>query len=538
MAPAAAHIGNPADPIVTALVDQDKIPWYKKTNLRYLYLIMFPTCIGIEMTSGFDSSMMNGLQAVANWDAYFGFPRGSKLGILSASYSLGAIVGLPLIPFISNKFGRRWTIIFGSVIMIIGAILQGCSQNFAMFVIARLILGFGIPYGIVGASSLIGETAYPKERATLTSVFNASWFIGAIVAAAITLGTFAMPNTWSWRIPSILQVVPSLLQIAFMPFMPESPRFLIQHDRIEEAHAFFVKYHAEGDANSELVKAEIVQVQTAIKLELEHAKLGWRELFRTRGNIRRSIITGFLGLFTQWSGNTLISYYLVQILNQAGITNKGTQTRINLGQTCWQFVNGALIAFYVPRLLKRRPTYFICTIGLLLVYISWTIAASRYAETKNQAAGYAVLVMIFLYTPFYNVGYNALTYTYLVELFPYHIRASGIAFFQIFGRLAGFFNNFVNPIALQAISWKYYITYCVWLGFEITFVYFMFPETAGRTLEELAFLFEGDVNNELLNKTTEKQLVDDVRLEDIHLSPAGTKDEEKPAVAEVRIDKA
>ncbi|KAJ6257448.1 hypothetical protein Dda_7232 [Drechslerella dactyloides] len=535
MAPADAHIGNPADPIVTALVDQDKIPWYKKTNLRYLYLIMFPTCIGIEMTSGFDSSMMNGLQAVANWDAYFGFPRGSKLGILSASYSLGAIVGLPLIPFISNKWGRRWTIIFGSVIMIIGAILQGCSQNFAMFVIARLILGFGIPYGIVGASSLIGETAYPKERATLTSVFNASWFIGAIVAAAITLGTFAMPNTWSWRIPSILQVVPSLLQIAFMPFMPESPRFLIQHDRIEEAHAFFVKYHAEGDANSELVKAEIVQVQTAIKLELEHAKLGWRELFRTRGNIRRSIVTGFLGLFTQWSGNTLISYYLVQILNQAGITNKGTQTRINLGQTCWQFVNGALIAFYVPRLLKRRPAYFICTIGLLLIYISWTIAASskHLLRLFNKISVYQHIV-----APFYNVGYNALTYTYLVELFPYHIRASGIAFFQIFGRLAGFFNNFVNPIALQAISWKYYITYCVWLGFEITFVYFMFPETAGRTLEELAFLFEGDVNNELLNKTTEKQLVDDVRLEDIHLSPAGTKDEEKPAVTEVRIDKA
>lgn len=60
MAPVGAHIGNPADPIVTTLVEQDKIPWYKKKNLRYLYFIMFPTCIGIEMTSGFDSSMMNG----------------------------------------------------------------------------------------------------------------------------------------------------------------------------------------------------------------------------------------------------------------------------------------------------------------------------------------------------------------------------------------------------------------------------------------------------------------------------------------------
>jgi len=288
--------------------------------------------------------------------------------------------------------------------------------------------------------------------------------------------------------------------------MPESPRFLISKDRIEEAQAFFIKYHAEGDANSELVKAEIVQVQTAIKLELEHAKLGWGELIKTKGNQRRTIIATFLGLFTQWSGNTLISYYLVQILNQAGITNKGVQTRINLGQTCWSFVNGSLIAYFVPKYFKRRVAYLTCTCGLLCVYIAWTIAASRYAETKNQNAGYAVLVMIFLYSPMYNIGYNALTYTFLVEVFPFHIRSNGITIFQLFGRMAGFFNNFVNPIALKAIDWKYYITYCVWLGFEIVFVYFMFPETAGRTLEELSFLFEGEESNAIVNRATEKQL--------------------------------
>ncbi|KAK6538466.1 hypothetical protein TWF694_010049 [Orbilia ellipsospora] len=526
MAPG-AFIGNPADPVVTALVEQDTIPWYKKKNLRSLYFIMFPTCIGIEMTSGFDSSMMNGLQAVQNWNTFFGNPHGSRLSILSASYSLGAIAGLPFIPLISNRWGRRATILFGSFIMVIGAILQAASQNFAMFVIARVILGFGIPYGIVGASALIGETAYPKERATLTSIFNASWFIGAIVAAAITLGTFAMPNTWSWRIPSLLQVIPSLLQICFMAWMPESPRYLIQKDRIEEAQAFFIKYHAEGDANSELVKAEIVQVQTAIQIEREHEKLGWRELFRTSGNRKRSLITSFLGLFTQWSGNTLISYYLVQILNQAGITNKGTQARINLGQTCWQLVNGTIIALTIPRMVRRRVGYFICTIGLLVVYIGWTIAAARYAETKNQSAGIAIIVLIFLYTPFYNVGYNSLSYTFLVELWPFHIRSNGIAFFQVFGRLAGFFNQFVNPIALDAISWKYYITYCVWLGFEIVFIYFLFPETSGRTLEELAFLFEGSENNEVLSKTTEKQLGESVHLDDIPSVPIGVQDEEK-----------
>jgi MFS family permease len=73
-----------------------------------------------------------------------------------------------------------------------------------MFVIARGTLGFGIPMAIVSASSLIGELAYPKERPYLGSFFNASWFVGAIVAAGVTYGTFAMKSNWAWRIPSVL----------------------------------------------------------------------------------------------------------------------------------------------------------------------------------------------------------------------------------------------------------------------------------------------------------------------------------------------
>lgn len=84
-------------------------------------------------------------------------------------------------------------------------------------------------------------------------------------------------------------------------------------------------------------------------------------------------------------------------------------------------------------------------------------------------------------------SYNALTYTYLVELWPYAERSRGIAYFQLWGRLAGFFTTFINPIALENIKWRWLIFYCCWLGFECVFVYFLFPETFGRTLEELAF---------------------------------------------------
>lgn len=82
-----------------------------------------------------------------------------------------------------------------------------------MYIIARMLLGVGIVFAIISGSALIGELGYPKERATLTSLFNSSYFIGAIIAAGISIKTVDVAGDWSWRLPSLLQICPSLLQI-------------------------------------------------------------------------------------------------------------------------------------------------------------------------------------------------------------------------------------------------------------------------------------------------------------------------------------
>ncbi|EAU82583.1 hexose transporter [Coprinopsis cinerea okayama7 len=495
--------------IVTRLVAQDPTPWYKKPNLRMLYIIFIPTCLGVEMTSGFDSSMMNGLQAVDSWDQYFNQPRSALLGLMSAIYSLGAIAAVPFVPWVTDKWGRRFAIFFGSVIMVIGAVIQTASQNFAMFVISRFIMGIGIVFAIVAASSLIGELSYPRERAIMGSLFNACWFIGAIAAAGTTLGTFSMSSTWGWRIPSVLQAFPSLLQIIFVYFLPESPRWLIAKGRGSEAFAILAKYHAEGDHESELVKAEYVQIETTLELEKETSKVGWTDLLKTAGMRRRLIIGAFLGLATQWSGNGLISYFLARILDNVGITDNRTKNIVNLANTCWGFFNATILALTVSRF-PRRVMYLVCTISLLLVFTGWTVASARYALTEDQASSKAVIAFIFLYSPCYNIAFNALTYTFLVELFPFHVRAKGITIFQIFSRCAGFFNQFVNPIGIENVGWYFYLSYVGFLLFEVLFIFFMFPETHGKTLEELAFLFEKDEikkQNELVEKTMQNEQV-------------------------------
>jgi len=107
---------------------------------------------------------------------------------------------------------------------------------------------------------------------------------------------------------------------------------------------------------------------------------------------------------------------------------------------------------------------------------------------------------------FYNIGWNALAYTYMVEIFPYEQRSKGIAIEQLTVRFAVFFNTYVNPIALDGIGWKYYIVYCVWILVEIATVYFLFPETHNRTLEELSFMFEGKELQDKVQKNVDKAL--------------------------------
>ncbi|KAM9930451.1 hypothetical protein OXX80_009390, partial [Metschnikowia pulcherrima] len=121
----------------------------------------------------------------------------------------------------------------------------------------------------------------------------------------------------------------------------------------------------------------------------------------------------------------------------------------------------------------------------------WTILSAlneqRHFEDKGLANG--VLAMIFFYYFFYNVGINGLPFLYITEILPYSHRAKGLNLFQFSQFLTQIYNGYVNPIAMDAISWKYYIVYCCILFVELVIVFFTFPETSGYTLEEVAQVF-------------------------------------------------
>ncbi|KAK4121903.1 MFS general substrate transporter [Parathielavia appendiculata] len=519
------NVGSTADPIVTRLVQEDKVPWYKKPNLRRMYIFLFLCCMGVEITSGFDSQLINTLQFAPSFHKYLGGGRtegtnkdGSPnykiepglLGFVNSCYQLGSIFAVPVAPWFAQRFGRRWSIMLGSWIMVAGALIQGFAQHVAMYIIARMILGVGILFCIISGAALIGELGHPKERAILTSLFNSSYFIGQITASAIAIGTEKMTDDWAWRLPSLLQICPSLLQICTVFFLPESPRYLISKDRDDDARKVLVEYHAEGDANSVLVQAEMTQIRETIRTEMEVSKQSWMELLTSAGMRRRVLITVFIGLFTQMSGNTLLSYYSGILFGMMGFTEQSVKTRINVANACWSLLNATIIALFVTRF-PRRKMYMLSAGLMCAVFIGITVSLERMqvaidAKTTNESAGISGLFWYFAFSPCYNIGNNALTYTYLVELWPYSHRSRGIGVQQIFGKLAGFFSTNVNSIALSAIKWKYLAIYCGWIFFELLIIFGLYPETSGRTLEELAFLFEDNSLNERTTQAVEKQI--------------------------------
>jgi hypothetical protein len=133
--------------------------------------------------------------------------------------------------------------------------------------------------------------------------------------------------------------------------------------------------------------------------------------------------------------------------------------------------------------------------AMIACFTSTTISLARFPEGpggKDTNAGNAVIAFIFLFYISYNIGFSGLLVSYSSEILPYRLRAKGLTIMFLCVNTSLWFNQYVNPIALKDIGWKYYIFYCVWLLFELFIVWKFYIETKETPLEEIAKFFDGD----------------------------------------------
>ena len=199
---------------------------------------------------------------------------------------------------------------------------------------SRFLLGFGNSLAQICSPMLLTELCHPQHRGRLTTVYNCLWNVGALIVSWLAFGTDFIGNDWSWRIPALLQAFPSLIQIAFIYWVPESPRFLIAKDKHEQALNILAKYHANGNKEHPTVQFEFHEIKETIRLEYQYKKSSsYLDFFRTKGNRYRLAVLLSLGFFSQWSGNAIISNYSSMLYETAGIKDSTAKLGLAAGQT-------------------------------------------------------------------------------------------------------------------------------------------------------------------------------------------------------------
>ncbi|PSN67618.1 general substrate transporter [Corynespora cassiicola Philippines] len=495
-------------PELAEALPNDGKRWWTKPNLLHLNAVLGICCVSAA-TLGYDGVLMNALQISPTWKNYYDHPSPARLGAMNAMLPVGKVVGSCGVAPLSNWLGRKKTLIIGFGFAIVGAALQAGSINYPLLVASRLILGIGSAFMSQPSPILIGELAYPTHRGKITALYQTFFFFGAIAAAWISFGTLKMNGDWAWRIPTLLQGALPTLQLLCSYFLPESPRFLVAKGKPEEARQLLVKFHAAGDTSSPLVALEMLQIEEAIRLERDAEKKNLIKVLSNPANRRRLVVVLILAIAAQWSGNTVLSYYLGLVLEAIGITDPTQQSLINGGLQIFNMLAAMFCGAMLVDRLGRKTLFLWSAAGMCISYVVWTALNARFTATSSKAVGMAVLPFLFIFNFHYAIALTPLLYAYPTEIFPYELRGFGVALTLFGANITLIIGSVANPVAMKALGWRYYILFVVIDALFFIAVWFLFPETKGKSLEEVAKVFDKDGDGRLIDAAKVEAVLDE-----------------------------
>ncbi len=274
---------------------------------------------------GYDSGIISTTLGQKTFPAYFHHPSDNLTGAIVSTYSGGQGVGNLLGGYLGDRLGRKKTIWLASTLALVGAILQTAATNIVMFLVGRILAGFAI--GLVYAVSSIynSEIAPPRIRGVVVGLQTQLISFGYAASNWVgVFGSFAVGNA-KWRIPLGIQCVPAVVLIVGLFWLPESPRWLAQRGRYDEAHAVITRLHgdvASAQDNHSFAEREFHQIRQQIEFEREVTIRSWSYLFTKASNRRRLLLGVLLQVFLQTTGVNVVNYYQTQLFEQIGIQGR------------------------------------------------------------------------------------------------------------------------------------------------------------------------------------------------------------------------
>ncbi|KAH8890466.1 general substrate transporter, partial [Thozetella sp. PMI_491] len=443
---------------------------------------------------GYDQGVMGGILTldvflnqfpIINPDATDGGPgpstRSTYQGISVASYNLGCFMGAILSIFISNTLGRKRMIMLGTSIMIVGAILQSSAFSIEHFIIGRIITGVGNGMNTSTVPTWQSETSHAHKRGKLVMIEGALITCGIMISYWIDLGLSFAPGSVAWRFPLAFQIVFCVFILIFIPALPESPRWLILKGREDEAKEVLGAL-SDKDINDKLIQQEFMEIKDTVA---EMSRGSFMDLF-TMGkdrNLHRVVLAYTSQVFQQISGINLITYYAAVIYKGLGLSPFLSRLLAAVNGT--EYFIASWPAVYLVERVGRRKLMLFGAAGQAVTMAILAGVNSR-KDTSSQIGG---VVFLFVFNTVFAIGWLATAWLYPAEVVPLRIRAPANALSTSANWVFNFMVVMVTPVAFNDIAYHTYTIFAVINAFMFPCVYFFYPETAYRSLEEMDAIF-------------------------------------------------
>ncbi|KAL5337477.1 general substrate transporter [Aspergillus crustosus] len=435
---------------------------------------------------GFDQGVMAGIIGADNrFGRDFNNPDAGLQGDITALYDIGCVLGSIVCYFIGERFGRRTMLISGGSIMIVGSVILATSTTVAQLIVGRIVTGVGNGMNSSTAPVYQSECAPSSYRGALLTLQGTFTILGVVIAYWLDYGTSYTDSSFQWRFPLAFQAVFAVLLILQVTGLPETPRWLVQHDRHEEAREV-VAAISQRPANDPDVVRTILDIQVGLEEEQRGGPFRFSELFTwgKEQNLRRLLIVISVELGQQFTGSNFINYYGPVMFQTTMGMSRNLSMLLGGAVQCTYLVGSAIPVLLMDRY-GRRTLLMICSVGLAFCFIMVSILLSL----GSTNAAYGATAFIFIFQVFYGIGWLPVPWFYPSEISTTRSRTRMSAIASGWNWMAVFAVVKITPISMENIGWRTFVIFAVLNVAFIPMVYFFYPETKGLELEDISLLF-------------------------------------------------
>ncbi|KAH6616185.1 general substrate transporter [Chaetomium sp. MPI-SDFR-AT-0129] len=473
----------------------------KLPTIYNVYLVAIIATLGGALF-GFDISSISAIVVTPQYIEYFDNPSGVIQGAIGSALAAGSVIGSAVAGPLSDRFGRRDSILFSCVFWLIGTSVQVACQNTGQLIAGRVLNGFTVGITSAQVPVYLAEIAKAEKRGSLVIIQQLAVEFGILIMYFIGYGCSFIEGTASFRTAWGTQFIPCVFLILGLPFLPRSPRWLAKVGRDQEALETLANIHAGGDTTDPLVIAEWEEIRTVLQAEVE-AGQGLGKFYRN-GMWRRTLAGMSVQAWQQLAGANVIVYYLTYIAQMAGLT--GNVAMVTSGIQYAVFIIFTAVMWLFIDKTGRRTLLVWGAIGMGFCHlvVGGTMGAhSTYhpegvgdppnanivISVDHGAPANTVITFSYLLIVVYSLTLAPVCWIYAAEVWSLGTRATGMSLAALSNWVFNFALGMFVPPAFINITWKVFIVFGVLCVVAAVWFWLLYPETCGKTLEEIELMF-------------------------------------------------